>query len=261
MVSPNKDVDAGVIGLENHAAIERVIDSIARRNSLYGDVAGDFRSWAWSRLLDNDYAIIKKFQGRSRFTTYLTAVVANLFRDFRIQHLGRWRASIAAKRMGDLAVRLEALLYRDGYSLNQAQEVLRSSGLGHVTSRELSAIAARLPKRVVKAPRTTDEIDGVAGEIHADDELWQSERSGDWATIQTALARALESLPAEDRLIIRLRFWEGWTIADVARALDLEQKPLYRRIQRGLDQLRKQLERDGVNQFAIAEFFAEEISV
>jgi RNA polymerase sigma factor (sigma-70 family) len=67
------------------------------------------------------------------------------------------------------------------------------------------------------------------------------------AMLDAALARALGQLSAEDHVIVRLRFWEGLTVADIARALGLAQKALYRRLDRALATLRARLERDGVS--------------
>ena len=48
-------------------------------------------------------------------------------------------------------------------------------------------------------------------------------------------------------MILKLRFWEGLTIADISRALHLEQRPLYRRMDRLLAGLRTTLKSLGVD--------------
>jgi len=65
--------------------------------------------------------------------------------------------------------------------------------------------------------------------------------------IQTALERALEKLETQDRLIVRLHFFEELSVASVASVLGLPQKPLYRRLDRVLESLRVQLESAGVD--------------
>jgi len=62
-----------------------------------------------------------------------------------------------------------------------------------------------------------------------------------------ALSAALGKLPAEDRLILRLRYWDGASVADIARHLSVPQKPLYRRIDRALSALRTHLELQGIS--------------
>jgi RNA polymerase sigma factor for flagellar operon FliA len=64
--------------------------------------------------------------------------------------------------------------------------------------------------------------------------------------VDRTLSAALESLPGEDKAILRMRFWESMTVADIARALCIAQKPLYRRIERALAEVRQYLEASGV---------------
>ena len=77
------------------------------------------------RFIENDYAAIRKFRGESSLGTYLTVVVAMLVRDYRVQRWGRWRPSAAARRLGDVAVRLETLVRRNGQAVHEAAETLR----------------------------------------------------------------------------------------------------------------------------------------
>ncbi|HEV2734967.1 MAG TPA: sigma-70 family RNA polymerase sigma factor [Longimicrobiaceae bacterium] len=256
MVPPTTRTTPETTLLAHLELLERIIASICRRHALVGDEADDFASWAKAKLIENDYAIIRKFQGRSSISTYLTVVVANLFRDFRTQHWGRWRPSAMAKRLGGLAVRLETLLHRNGHSLTQAIEVLRSSGLTTMSDREISELAARLPART--RPGSAEDPAGEAPP--ADGELWRSERMNDWDAARGTLERALADLPPEDQLILRLRYWEGFTVAEVARALHLEQKPLYRRIDRDLERLRVSLEAAGVDRESVAGFLSDDVT-
>ncbi len=55
-------------------------------------------------------------------------------------------------------------------------------------------------------------------------------------------------------MIIRLRFYEGFSVADVARGLRLPQKPLYPRISRLLQTLSSALTREGIGPESL-EFF------
>ena len=80
------------------------------------------------KLLQDDYAVLRKYRGASSQTTFLTVVISNLFRDHRIKHWGKWRPSAEAKRHGEVAVRLEAAIYRDGQSFEQACGFLAQDG-------------------------------------------------------------------------------------------------------------------------------------
>jgi hypothetical protein len=52
------------------------------------------------KLIENDYRILRSFEGLASLGTYLTTVIARLFLDFQIHEWGRWRPSAAATRLG-----------------------------------------------------------------------------------------------------------------------------------------------------------------
>lgn len=235
--------------LDNLGWIERVAASVCRRHGLGGDDADDFASWAKMKLVEDDYAALRKFRGESSITTYLTVVVAMLYRDYRVSRWGRWRPSAAAQRRGRVAVRLETLVHRDGHRLDQAGEILRTSGETELPDGELARILAALPDRAPMRPVEVgpEPLGGAPSAERADDRVLGAEAEAERRAADEALARALARLPPEDRLILRMRFWEELSVADIARGLDLPQKPLYRRIDRALAELRRHLEASGVS--------------
>lgn len=233
---------------ENLRYLERVAASLCRRHGLVGDEADDFAGWARMRLVENDFAIVRRFRGESAFTTYLTVVTAMLFRDYRVALWGRWRPSAAARRMGDLAVRLETLVHREGFRLDQAGERLRSEGATELPDRALAELLARLPPRAPLRPTLAgeDALAAVAAPELADAPLAAAETDAERRAASDAVLRAVEGLPPEERVIVRMRVWEELSVADIARALGLPQKPLYRRLERIFSRLRADVERAGV---------------
>src|SRR5215211_7323506 len=93
--------------------IQRTSAAVCRRHGLQRADAQDFTSWVTLRLVENDYAILRRFRGESALTTYLVVVVATLYREYRVKRWGRWRPSAAARRAGPVAVRLETLVHRE----------------------------------------------------------------------------------------------------------------------------------------------------
>src|SRR5438552_3320991 len=65
--------------LANLAAIDRIISVACRRFSLRPDAGSDFASWVKLKLIEDDYAVFRKFRGESAITTYLTVVITMLF--------------------------------------------------------------------------------------------------------------------------------------------------------------------------------------
>jgi RNA polymerase sigma factor (sigma-70 family) len=216
-------VDPARAFLDHLPTIERVIGVIARRHGLSSGDADEFGSWARTRIIDSDYAVFRKFGGRSSIPTYLGVVLTNLFHDYRNSVWGRWRPSAAALRAGPIGVRLEELLYRDGFSLREAIEVLHSAGV-ELNDLEIGRLANTLPARQPSSEVSLDALEGTAGEV--DDRQRAAPTDDDFRVLRSAL----DELPPEDQVIVRMRFWDDIAVADIARGLGLDQKPLYRRI-------------------------------
>ncbi len=240
--------------------IRQAMGALCRRYGMGSADGEDFASWATMRIIADDYAVLRKFRGESSLRTYLVVVVAMLHREYRGRVWGRWRPSAAARRAGRVAVRLETLVHRDGYPLPQAIARLRTAGETSLDDRQLATLFASLPRRVPglqHAEPLPDVLPLVADPATADDGVMAEERDAERKAIGDALQRAVESLPPEDRVVVRMRFWEGVSVADIARALDVPQKPLYRRLERALVALRRALERSGVTRRETAACLAE----
>ena len=199
------------------------------------------------KLLEDDYAVLRKFRGESKLTTYLTVVIVQLFRDYNVRQRGRWRPSAAARRLGAVAVKLEALVYRDGYRLDQAGELLRTGGVTALSDAELGRLLAQLPPHALPRPVEvgTEPLELAVSAYRADAPLVEEDTQAQRRALVDALHAALDRLDPEDRLLVCLRIWEEMKVADIARALELEQKPLYRRLEKIFARLRESLEAAG----------------
>lgn len=234
--------------LEHLRSIERIAAFVARRSHLGPDEAAEFVQEVRVRLLDDDYAIIRKFQGRSLFTTYLRTVIGHLFHQYRVEQWGKWRPSAEAKRIGDKAITLERLITRDGYTLDEAVKVLTTPGGSQYTLAELEAIYLRLPHRGPRPIVVSGEIapDAAAVEPEAEDRVERGDRERSARTAATAIDGLMASMNPEDRLILKMRFWDSLKVPDIARRLKLQQKKVYKRLDRLFGDMRSALEQAGV---------------
>ena len=232
--------------LSKLALIERVIASICRRHCVFGDEAEDFDAWVKLKLVDRDYAVLRKFKGKSLLKTYLTTVIANLFRDYLIQKRGKWRSTKIAQTMGPEAIRLEQLLYRDGIALDQAVEILKRNAGVEQSRDELEKMAARLPVRPRRRFESDDALESMGEDGRVEELTRDREREEIAEQLETALSHALARLPHEDRLILKL-WLRGISIAAIAKRLGLPQRRLYTRRDQALRLLLKDLKSEGLS--------------
>lgn len=238
----------------NLAVIERAIEAVCAHASLRGADAEDFESAVKLQLLENDCAVLRKWERRSSLATYITIVIRRLLVDQR-RAGGRFYVSVAAQRQGDAAVMLERLIARDGRSVDEAIEMVRAAH-PHVTARQLSAMAAALPERAPRARMVAmadRHAERCAAADKADEEANAFDRARRSAHANRIVREAMGALTAEDRLILRLRFGKGASIAGIARMLTVAQRPLYRRIEAILAVLRRAMEREGLDSASIAD--------
>jgi RNA polymerase sigma factor (sigma-70 family) len=252
--------DPEALFLEHLRFIERMAAKFCRQGGMSDEEAADFASWAKERLIDNDYEKVRKFRGHSSFSTYVTAVLFKLYRDFHVANRGRWRPSAEARRQGADAVALERLVYRDGNSFEQAVSILLSRGETKCTSHELKKILQSLPASNRGRPKPVGEVH--LGEVHSSDAadrgLLEDEAEAARARRNNAVRSAVAKLSPEDAHILHLRFFEGASVADIARALRLDQKPLYRRLERLFVRLREELEGSGISRGDVKEMLEED---
>jgi RNA polymerase sigma factor (sigma-70 family) len=228
--------------------IEGIVRALARRSHASADEAEELLSRARLKLVENDGAVLAKFGGRSSLRTYLTTIVQRLLLDLRRQEWGLWRPSAAARRLGPLAVRLEQLMHRDGRSLEEAAGLLACDGGSGTPPGDLASVAAQLPRRV----RLRIEGEETLATVHVGSDVTEAAVRSREATerglvAEQALRSVLDALTPREQLILRLRFHDGFTVRQIARTLHLEEKALYRSLDRLLARMRTDLERRGLS--------------
>ena len=174
-------------------AVEQAIRGVCRRHRFTAEDAEDFTSVVCVRLLEDNCAVFRRFGGRSRLGTYLSAVITHLAQDWRNARWGKWRPSTAARRRGTIAVHLDRLLQRDGLTFDEACETLQTNYRVAESRAQLETIAAALPARVRRrfVEWTTLEHGGLLASHHAFSDPNPHERA---QAIVHALTSALRSL-------------------------------------------------------------------
>jgi RNA polymerase sigma factor (sigma-70 family) len=266
---PNPDVDPGVrpaapgaraelqepvvdyetLFLSSLPVIDDITRQVCRRHRLSGAEADDFRSEVRLHFLQHGCKVLRSFEGRSSLPTYVNVVVQRLYLDYRNRQWGRWRPSVEARRHGAAAVLFERLVIRDGWTRREAMELLRVNH--HVDPREIDAFVRVAPRRL---PRVAVS-DCEAGDLESRDAmpdagLVRAEQRRLMARVKAAIARARAALSPQEALILKMRFDDMMSVAAISRTLRLDQKRLYRTLDRILGRLRAALQAEGISRAA-----------
>ncbi|HEX7191140.1 MAG TPA: sigma-70 family RNA polymerase sigma factor [Thermoanaerobaculia bacterium] len=229
---------------DNLPVIERAVAFACRRYGLRPEDAEEFASVVKLKLIENDYAILKAYEGRSSFATFISIVVQRMAIDFRIHEWGKWHASAEAKRLGPLAVDLERLLHREGRTFGEAAAIL------HESRETIEQLAGRLPAR---PPRRRDvaieeaEPAAITKPAEAEELAFASDRRRTSEKVSAIMSALLSRVPDDEQLILQLRFEGGMTVAQIAKVLQIDQKVTYRRIERRMRELKEELLRARVD--------------
>jgi len=251
-------MNAEELFLKHVETIERIAGFVARRNHLDATEAEDFTSEVKLGLLERNYEIVRKFEGRSSFPTYLNTVIQRLFYQYRVKLWGKWRPSAEAKRMGDKAIAVERLITRDGHSLGEVIQILTCRADAVYMPGEIETIYLRLPLRQPRPVLVAEATlpDAPSEQDGPEDDAMQRDREQSARDIAALIEQFVQQLPSEDQLILQMRFWVHCRVPEIARHLHVDPKKTYKRIDKLLGRLRIELERAGVSRADVEEHFA-----
>lgn len=228
--NPSMIHDPEALLVANVPLLERLGRAACRGSHMDPADVEDFLSEVKLKLVDNDYAVLRGFQERCSFATWLALVVQRTLLDYRAHLWGRFRPSAEARRLGPAAVRLETLLVRDEKRLDEAVALLRASG-EDLTLPDAERIAAKLPRRrprLVPVPLEEAEAERTVPAVES-----APDRASIVQTTSAAIREAVAALSPDDRTLLQLHFAAGMSVAGMSRCLGVPQQQLYRRL-RGL---------------------------
>lgn len=215
------------------AYIRQVVAELARGNHLAASEMEEFCAQVDRALERNDAELLRAYDGRSTWETYVRTVIMRLFVGFRAELWGAWQPSGAARRMGPAAMLLEELVARDRLPLDDAIEVMRRTHRVDLSRRRLVQMATELGL-------VTDAVAAVeaSAAVYADD--------AEDVRLRQALQDAMALVSQEDRLLLTLRFRDRQPLTRMAKLLRQDARPLQRRIDQVLDVLRTALATQGL---------------
>ena len=214
------------------AGYSSVIVHVIRRCGVTGGGADECLLHVCEALGDNGFRRLRSFRpdGPASFKTWLMAVVANLCIDWKRREQGRVRTFRSVSRLPELDRQVYRCIYERRMSRAQCFHALvsRFPGLTEIGVAEINArlfqlltpqqrwqltvrtpLLTRVTCRV--SPEDDDQAFGVAQPGPGPDEL--AEESQERRKMQQALA----VLPADQRLVLRLRYEQDLSLAEIAR--------------------------------------------
>jgi RNA polymerase sigma factor (sigma-70 family) len=254
--SPPQELTPEQLYLGHLKLIDAVAEHAARRCHFSREETQDFVSTVRFKLFVDNYKVIRKFKGESSFNTYVTVVIQRLMLDYLNHDRGKWRVPEEVKRLGPVAVRLYVLKVREQLTFDEACQFLLLNEKVGLTREQLEDLASRLP--LGNPPRRMQdekELDdrAIGGESPEESVRAREVEKRRKKTLGL-LRKGLASLPSEDRTIVLMR--TDFHVSQIAKSLHLEQKPLYRRLEKIFKTLREQLETEGIRREDVTEIFS-----
>jgi len=216
------------------------------------DQAAECFAYVCGALSDRQFRRLRSFRpdGPASFRTWLTAVVTNLCLDWRRQQHGRLRPIGAVAGLPELDQQVYYCMFARGMSRRQCLDSL-ASRFPDLTEPTVAQISARIfslltPQQRWQLSKRSERLARSHPDFADEDEPPPEEASAEPGPDDLAaelqerqrVQEALARLPPEQRLLLRLRYEQELTLAEVARLT--RQPDLFRanrKIQAALDAL------------------------
>ena len=218
------------------------------------DRSGNCFLFVCEQLSAKDFRRLRKFDlvGRASFSTWLCAVARNLCLDWHRKEHGRYRVLGPVARRSAADQLLFELVFRRGFSVEEAREELSRRGVDlsfAAIEQRISDLRRCMSSRqlwLLSSGKTVpDSIDsGEEGTYVAEpaDPAPDPEALVALRETHEQVSAALGSLTDSDRLLVRLRYQEGLTLQQVARLVGLKDaQTADRRLRDIIDHLRQAL--------------------
>jgi len=194
-----------------------------------------------SKLAEKNFGILRRYEIRvsgksARFSTWLAAVTRNLCIDAHRALHGRKELPRAVLQLREFDREVFRLYYWRGFSREEVEHCLANHS--EASSTAVTESFVRIDDVVAGSARHVQK----ELTIRFDDEnmFHLPEVEDDFVEILEWLERWLNDLEDQERMIIRLRFWEGMTGPEIARAMRISpEQRVYPLLQQAIGRLRE----------------------
>jgi len=193
-----------------------------------GITAEDCFEYVCAKLSDDNFRRLKEFNpdDPAKFSTWLTAVTANLCKDWRRSVFGRKRLPESIRQLSELDQLVFGCFYRKGMTHHECLHVLRSrfttltlDQISDANARLYSILSSRQRWQLSVERGKSQSIDDSETDIEANDDgpelRLQSEQD------RLRLDKAMARLDPQQRLLLQLRYQQDLTLKEVAQLTGL----------------------------------------
>lgn len=216
--------------VQQRSFLDQVVNDLALRHCLAASETREFRQRVDRAVARHDYEVLRNFDGRSTWETFLATVVFKQFFLYQAELWGLWRPSVRALQLGPEATLLEEMVLRDRLSLAAAMELMKTRHHVDWCEGRIRELAGQL-----RLDERHHEVlpPGVAG------------RTSD-RRMAVALTAAFGALSLDDRLLLHLSYGDRQPLAQIARMLRTAVRPLARRLDEAVAAVRASLQAQGI---------------
>jgi RNA polymerase sigma factor (sigma-70 family) len=237
--------------------IDEAISIICRKHGMFGDEAKDFAQHVHLHLIEKDFRILRAYKGNSSLKTYLHTVISRIFID---QVRVKWHPSAEAKRIGETAVELEKLIYRNQYSVHEACQILAANPSTAIDENAAHDMLGRLHVKTQRLAKVDDSEERllILPDPAPDPEnrIAHKQFLGKKRQMIAIIGNIIPSLSSEDKLLIKLLFLSGHKISEIARLQGKDDRQLYKKTQAILQKMREAVADAGIMESDIREILA-----
>jgi RNA polymerase sigma factor (sigma-70 family) len=249
-----RSADAEIAWREFLASYSELIFGVVRTFARDTDGASDCFLYVCEKLAEKHYRRLLAFKpdGSARFSTWIRAVVRNLCLDWLRSRFGRKQMFRSVASLPPLEQEIFASVFGCGLSIEQAWLDMREQG-SEVPYGEFEDRAIRIRRLLTSrqlwllssASTVIESLDSETAAPEVRDVVDPSpdpEKLALLRSIHLAISKGLQELDEGDRLLLRLRFFQGLGLLEVAALVGLKDaQTADRRIRDALQKLRDRL--------------------
>jgi RNA polymerase sigma-B factor len=173
-----------------------------------------------------------------RGTTFSTFAVPTILGELKRHLRDQGWALRVPRPVQELALRVASTAQDLGEELGRSPSATEIAAALHVSTEEvLEAQEAALARDTASLDRPLSEEEGAGSHV---DTIGDEEAGYELVEDVSAVAPALRALPAREREVLRLRFFEDLTQTDIAERMGVSQMQISRLVRRALDRAREE---------------------